>query len=243
MRAARLRRRFALACGAATIAAAFAFACSSAEAPVTPAAVAEAAAEDRVAPEAAAEDAGTDARLTGECADAFGASLTESFGRIDGIVYAVQKPSDTSCAMPNDDHVVVQVLMNGEVYRLVVNVQSGRNGSDPRIRYAAIPRAMPEPAYEEGWHTGIPLDYVNVLGIHSEDAGFAPLTLAEAVAKIDGELVVGDPVAVYATSGAGRPESAHLVHRNKQNEDGAIVVRPGSADAKFLLFHFAEQSF
>ena len=38
---------------------------------------------------------------TGMCATAFGSALTEGFGRIDGIVYAVQKPSDTTCTFPN----------------------------------------------------------------------------------------------------------------------------------------------
>ncbi len=191
---------------------------------------------------AVAADAPSDAFVpTGKCADAFGSGLTEGFGRIDGVVYAVQKPSDTMCTLPNRDHVILQVLMNSAVYRLVVNVQSDRAGADPKIRIATLPHALPPPAFAEGWHLGAELDYVTTLGAHS-DATFTALTLDEATTKLAADLKVGDPVAVYGTSGAGRPESAHLIHRNKTNADGAIVVSPGSAP-KFLLFHFDSQTF
>ena len=190
-------------------------------------------------------DAGSDSAPSGKCADTFGSALTEGFGRIDGVVHAVQKPSDTDCAMPDKDHVVLQVLMDGSVYRMVVNLVSDRGGADTKIRVATFPHALPAPGYEEGWHTGIPLDYANILGAHSADGGFAPLTLDEALAKIVAEVKVGDPVAVYAVSGVGHPEGAELVYRSTpgKNEDGAIVVGPTSAVPTFLLFHFADQTF
>ena len=185
-------------------------------------------------------DASTnDSGLTGKCADAFGDQLTEGFGRIDGIVYAVQKPSDTQCTLPNDDHVIVQVLMKGAVYRLVTNVLS--TGADPNVRYAVVPHALPPPAFEEGWHAGAALDYPNTLDVHNDD--FTPCAMDDLVAKIAADVKVGEPVSVYAHSGAGRPESAHKVHRNSgANEDGAIVVNP-TGSPKFLLFHFDEQVF
>lgn len=190
----------------------------------------------------AATDAPVDAfKPTGMCATAFGSALTASFGRIDGLVYAVQKPSDTTCTFPNKDHVILQVLMNGAVYRLVVNVQSDRAGSDPKIQIATLPHALPAPAFAEGWHAAAPLDYVASLGAHS-DASFTPLTLDEATTRIATEVKVGDPVAVYGTSGAGRPESAHLIHRNATNQDGAIVISP-TTSPRFMLFHFDNQTF
>lgn len=181
-----------------------------------------------------------DAGLTGQCASSFGDKLTAGFGRLDGIVYAVQKPSDTQCVLPNDDHVIVQVLMGGAVYRMVVNVLS--TGSDPMVRYATKIHALPAPAFSEGWHSGadIKLDYPTTLDIHN--ASFTPYSLDDLVAKIVSEVRVGDRVSVYAQSGAGRPESAHLIHRNSNARDGAIVVRPTS-DPKFLMFHFDEQLF
>lgn len=113
------------------------------------------------------------------CASAFGSALTEGFGRIDGIVYAVQKPTDKTCTFPNGDHVILQVLMNSAVYRLVINVQSDRATADPRIQIATMPHALPAPAFAEGWHAAAPLDYVTSLGAHA-DASFTPLTLEEA---------------------------------------------------------------
>jgi hypothetical protein len=54
---------------------------------------------------------------------------------------------------------------------------------------------------------------------------------------------VGEQVSIYGHSGAGRPESAHKIHRNSgAGEDGAIVVDPTGAP-RFLLFHFDEQVF
>lgn len=190
-------------------------------------------------------DAGEDAALTGKCSATFGTALTDGFGRIDGVVYAVQKPSDVDCAMADKSHVVVQVLMEGAVYRLVVNLESDVGGADPKIRFVTFPHAMPAPEYAEGWRTGVPLDYANLLGAHSGDAGFAPLTPAEAATKIAAEVKVGDAISVYAVSTPGQSSSAELVHRNDpgKNEDGAIVVGPTSATPKFLLFHFADQTF
>ena len=178
---------------------------------------------------------------SGKCADTFGSELTAGFGRIDGTIYAVQKPTDTSCAMPNGDHVILQVLMHGAVYRLVVNVQSDRDGGDPRIQIATLDHALPSPPFAEGWHLPAPLDYVTTLGVHA-DASFTPLSLADATATIVAALKVGDPVAVYGTSGAGRPESAHLIHRNATNQDGAIVITP-TTSPKFMVFHFDNQTF
>jgi hypothetical protein len=185
-------------------------------------------------------DAGADSGLTGQCASTFGASLTEGFGRIDGIVYAVQKPSDTQCTMPNSDHVVLQVLMGGAVYRMVVNVQG--SGADTRLWLLKVQHALPAPAYAEGWHADAQLDYVTTLSVHTTDA-FTPYEMDPLVTEVAGELHVGDPISVYATVGAGRPESAHLVHRNATNQDGAIVLAPSSATPSLLLFHFADQTF
>jgi hypothetical protein len=224
-------------------------ACSSSSAPAAgpsgPGADAGSNADDSSAadPDAtAASDANADAFVaTGMCADAFGSELTAGFGRIDGTIYAVQKPTDTACTLPNRDHVVLQVLMHSAVYRLVINVQSDRAGADPKIRIATLDHALPSPPFAEGWHLPATLDYVTALGAHS-DASFTALTLDEATTTIVSALKVGDPVAVYGTSGAGRPESAHLIHRNAASQDGAIVINPTTSPA-FMLFHFDNQTF
>ncbi|HSO32185.1 MAG TPA: hypothetical protein VLT33_06715 [Labilithrix sp.] len=221
------------------------FACSSSS---TPSGGAPGDGVDAAAPgeDAAVETDASDAaapvdasKPTGQCAATFGDKLTEGFGRIDGIVYAVQKPSDTQCVFPNNDHVIIQVLMNGAVYRLVANVQG--SGTDPKIRIGQMAHALPAPAFAEGWHADAPLDYLTTLGAHA-DASFTALTLDEGVTKVAAALKIGDPVAIYGTCGAGRPESAHLIHRNKTNQDGAIVVNPTTTPT-FMLFHFDNQTF
>lgn len=176
----------------------------------------------------------------GKCASKFGSALTPDFGRIDGTLVAIVRPQDRNCPWPNDDHVVVQVAMNGGVYRMVVNVQSDR-GTDQRVRMRTLIAPLPAPAWEEGWHTGVGLDYV-ALGAHST-GDFEPLELDALVSRIVGEVRIGDPVSVYATSSEGRTEGAHLVHRNDGRVDGAIVVAPNTSSPKFLLFHFATQAF
>lgn len=171
------------------------------------------------------------------CASTFGQALTDSFGRIDGAVLAVVKPTDTQCVMPNDDHLVVQVTMDGAAYRMVVNLQSSYG--DPDVQYLEVGGKLTGPAWAEGWHTGITLDYVSDLGVHAAD--FAPHPLMELADLVTDRIPLGQKISVYATSSGGA--SAHLVHRNGAKNDGAIVLDPESASPRVLLFHFADQSF
>lgn len=181
-------------------------------------------------------DAGTKAD---GCADTFGAAFTNAFGRADGTVVAVVPPG-WQCPLPNGDHVVIQVRIDGGVQRLVVNVQS--SFGDPNIRMRTLSAPLPAPAYEEGWHPGVALDYPT-LGVHS-DGGWDALTLEDAAARIYDAVDVGAPLSVYATSSGGSyAGSAHLIHRNGSQHDGAIVTGPTGAQPTWLLFHFADQSF
>ncbi len=203
---------------------------------------------DAAPPDAAAPDPA--AHCAVECADGappapdatcFGDALTDGFGRIDGTLLAVQGPSDTDCALPNDDHLIVQVLMGVAAYRMVVNILSdGRNGTDTSLRFADVAAPLPAPAWQEGWHLDAPLDFVGTLGVHDDE--FTPVPMGELVQQITSALTVGAPISVYATSD-GRPESAHLVHRNRRDQDGAIVVDPTGDAPHFLLLHFDGQTF
>jgi hypothetical protein len=208
----------------------------------SPAAVVDSSVED-VAAEATPDvlpDVGGDGSKAAACASTFGDALTASFGRIDGFVTAVVGPPDMQCPLPNNDHVIVQVRMAGKIYRMVVNVQSDR-GADLRVRFGTIDHALLAPAWAEGWHTGIPLDYPSMLDAHV--AAFMPYEMTPLVAKITDALTIGAPVSVYASSSGGA--SAHKIHRNTAgtNSDGAIVVDPQGAKPKWLLFHFADQTF
>lgn len=188
-------------------------------------------------------DGGLDAgvRKQAACASTFGAVLTNAFGRIDGTVVAVVPPGDPGCALPNSDHVVVQVSFDGGVHRMVINVES--SFGDPRIRLREVTAPLPSPAFELGWHPGLTLDYPTQLGVHS-DGGWEALPLQQAAQRVYELVEVGAPIAVYATSSGGSfAASAHKIHRNGSNTDGALVLNPTSAAPTWVLFHFANQSF
>lgn len=189
----------------------------------------------------AAIDAAADADdgKAANCASTFGTALTDAFGRLDGTVRAIVPPAHPTCAQPNSSHVVVQIDMNGAAYRMVVNVMS--RSSDPRIFTHAHDGALVGPAWSEGWHTGVMLDYT-VLGVQS--TAFVPRDMADAVAMIDDAIPIGERISVFATSSGGtKADSAHLVHRNAPGADGAIVVGSDTAMPRYLLFRFADQSF
>jgi hypothetical protein len=172
------------------------------------------------------------------CASDFGEALTAGFGRIDGTVLAVVKPTDTQCPFPNDDHVVLQVMMGGAAYRMVINVQS--DFGDPRVQFMNVDAALPTPAWADGWHTGVQLDYETTLGVHSDD--FTPYDLAELSNLIADQIDLDEPVSVYADTSGGH--SAHKVHKNSgMNVDGAIVLDPTGASPRWLVFHFEDQVF
>ncbi len=195
------------------------------------------------------EDAGVDSGLADAgfkydgCASSFGAQFTNAFGRVDGRVVAVVPPN-IQCTLPNDDHVVIQVEIDGGVHRLVVNVLS--NSSDPNIRFMRAQLGpLPAPAFEVGWHPGQRLDYPTTLGVHSGlDAGWESLPMEQASARLYDAITIGAPLSVYGTSSGGSSaSSAHLIHRHARNDDGAIVIDPTSASPTWLLFSFAEQQF
>lgn len=173
------------------------------------------------------------------CASTFGQALPSGFSRSDGTVLAVVKPSDTQCPMPNNDHLILQITMNGEAYRMVVNIQS--TIGDPNVQYLALDHALPGPAWAEGVHTGIALDYVNEFGVHAGD--FTPHPLAELADVVTDAITLGQKVSVFAQSSGG--SSAHNIHRNGAgaNVDGAIVLDAAGPAPKALLFHFADQTF
>jgi hypothetical protein len=183
-------------------------------------------------------DAAADVDKAAMCAATFGSSLTNAFGRLDGTVLAVVPPGDNACALPNATHVVIQVIWAGAAYRMVLDVLS--NSGNPDVFFNEIDAPLAAGPWSEGWHPGVMLDYVNTLGVHA--GSFTEMKEADLVAKVTSEIDLGAHISVFATS-AGYPDSAHLIHRNIPNADGAIVVRPESASPHYLLFRFAEQAF
>jgi hypothetical protein len=186
-----------------------------------------------------AADVQADVDKSATCAATFGTALTAAFARIDGTVVAVVPPNDQACAAPNSTHLVVQVKMGGAVYRLVVDVLS--NMGSPDVDFYEIDAPLPAPAWSDGWHTGVSLDYVTTLNVHS--TSFTAMKEADLVAKITSEIDLGAKISIYATAGTTEPDSAHLVHRNLTNQDGAIVIHPDASPAHWMLMRFDEQTF
>jgi hypothetical protein len=188
------------------------------------------------------EDSPVDSAKDANCASTFGDALTDAFGRVDGTVVAIVEPGNSRCAKPNSDHVIVQVELDGAVYRMVVNVLS--SGEDSRIQLLQTEAPLPAPAFSEGWHTGLSLDYPTDLGISSTDSGWESLEMEAAAARISDSIVIGAPIAVYASSSGGSyADSTHLIHRNGDGRDGALVLSPTATSSTWLLFRFADQDF
>jgi hypothetical protein len=184
-----------------------------------------------------ASDAAVDKSAT--CAASFGQNLTPAFGRIDGTVVAVVPPGDEACAEPNSTHLVIQVMESGAVYRMVVDVLSDEGS--PNVLFEEMDAPLAGEAWAEGWHTDASLDYVTTLSTHS--TSFTAMVEGDLVAKITSEIDLGANVSIYATATSSEPDSAHLVHRNLTNQDGAIVIGPDTAHPHYLLMHFDEQTF
>lgn len=172
------------------------------------------------------------------CADTFGSALTPGFGRIDGTILAVVPPDDQACALPNSTHLVVQLTMGGQAYRLVVDVLS--NQGSPDVWFDELDAPLAGGAWADGWHVPSQLDYVTDL--HVASTAFTEMMEADLVAKITSELELGAKVSIFATAGTTEPNSAHLIHRNATNADGAIVIAPDTAP-HYLLLRFGEQTF
>jgi hypothetical protein len=176
------------------------------------------------------------------CASTFGSALTASFGRVDGTILAVVTPWDTWCPLPNSDHLILQVMMNGAAYRMVINVLSTRAGQDPNVRFAEVTSPLVGGPWSEGWHTSVALDYPTTL--NADERIFTPYAMKPLVDEVSSHLVLGAKISVFAqSSGGSTAASAHLIHRNGNNVDGAVVIDPTAAQSRYLLFSFADQSF
>ena len=188
--------------------------------------------------DAAIVDANADVDKAAPCATTFGDSLTNAFGRFDGVVLAIVPPDDQACTLPNSTHLVIQLTANGVAYRMVVDVLS--SSGNPEVSFDELDAPLAAGPWAQGWHPGVTLDYVGTFSLHS--TAFTAMMENDLVAKISSEIELGAHLSVFATVD-GEPNSAHLVHRNATNADGAIVVGPDSAKPHYMLMRFSDQTF
>ena len=130
--------------------------------------------------------------------------------------------------MPNGTHLVLQITMNGAAYRMVTNLD---------VLTHAVDAPLAGHPWSEGWHPNAQLDYATTLGATANDFDLN----ADVENWISNQLEIGAHVSVFATD-QGYPDSAHLVHRNGNNTDGAIVVNPETSP-HYLMFRFSNQAF
>jgi hypothetical protein len=184
------------------------------------------------------KDAAPDVATT-RCTTTFGTAVAPNHGRLDGTVRAVILPGDTTCPSDND-HVIVQIDATGGTYAVWINVESNLPTTvDKVVRVASPSLALPAPAWTNGWHGGLSLDYPS-LGLHSSTS-FTPMAIGSLGALIVSKVPVGARVSAYAY-GFNTMDGAHKVHRNLGGDDGALVVL-GTGTPTWLAFHFAGQSF
>ncbi|MEO8846165.1 MAG: hypothetical protein ABI591_04805 [Kofleriaceae bacterium] len=174
------------------------------------------------------------------CTSQFGSALPAAgtFGRLDGYLVAVVAPGATNGCNDDGSHVHLQIKMNGAIYDIAIDATNGQTQTDD-VHTGTLDIAMPSgPAWTEGFHTGVTIDYPS-LGVHSSAL---PLnTKAQIVSTITAELATVNHISIFTTSYGGT--GAHLVHRNSGGQDGVVVIEPLSTPSHLRLFSFSDQSF
>jgi hypothetical protein len=76
------------------------------------------------------------------CVSTFFQVLVAPHGRIDGTLVAIVRPQDQKCSMPNSHHLILEIMMRGANYRMLIRVASTMGG-DPRVQLAELGVALP----------------------------------------------------------------------------------------------------
>jgi hypothetical protein len=165
------------------------------------------------------------------CVSSFGAALSSgSHGRLDGILVAIVPPGGHACS-GDAHHVHLQIAMQGSTYDVAVNVAG--------VDFGQADSALIGGPWSEGWHSGAALDYPTSLGLHASD--FTSVPEGDLSTQVANALAHANHVSVFATKYS--KGGTHLVHRNGNGNDGAIIIDPLSARPHYLVFHFPNQSF
>src|SRR5512140_92221 len=135
---------------------------------------------------------GTPMRLP--CTSSFGSGLSSEYGRMDGYLVAIVPPApSTDPCNADPSHLHLQVQISGAIYDVAVNV--GTNDASNDVHTTTIEHALLGPAWSEGSHTSITVDYPT-LGVHSNTM---PLhTETENVAALMADLATANHVSIYA---------------------------------------------
>lgn len=175
-------------------------------------------------------DDGTPTRVP--CTSNFGSGLVGgTHGRLDGTLVSIVPPaSQHSC---NDDprHLHLQISMDGGVYDIAMNIAG--------VLTAERDAALADEAWSEGWHPGDDFDFPTTMGLHSSD--FSPVQEQEELQHVEDLLANVNHISVFATKYS--TGGAHLIHRQGNGNDGALVLYPLSGAPHYVMFSFPRQSF
>jgi hypothetical protein len=171
------------------------------------------------------------------CTGTFGSAMTATFGRLDGFLVAIVNPNTTTSCRGDDNHIHLQVRVNGGIEDIAVNAAS--TTGNPNVDFRTVGAALRGGAWSEGWHPGQTLDYPGNLGVSS--TSFTEETLTQLTASVDNAIANANHVSIFGTGFDGT--GGHLIHRQGGSHDGAIVINPTTSNPTYLLFHFTTQSF
>ncbi len=168
------------------------------------------------------------------CTSAFGSALKGSFGRLDGTVVSIVDPGGSSKCNGDSSHLHIQVLMDGDVYDVAVNVDGGY------WYQADVP--LPGSAWSEGYYEDS-LDYASGLGVSSSQ--FTAISQSALTTALEQQLASVNHITTYGTiyTGSDAGSGMHDIHYQSTNKDGAIFLQPLSAQAHMILFRFSGDSF
>jgi hypothetical protein len=186
--------------------------------------------DDRSHRDAGRSDSGDGPPTRHACTTQFGDGLRGAYGRIDGFVVAVLAPRSGLCNA-DSHHVHIQVTAAGATYDVAVNTDAGF------IAHRDV--RLPGAAWSEGWHSNASLDYVRDLGLHSGD--FTAENQTQTDQDVEAVLASANHISIFATP--YNHSGVHLVHRQGQGHDGAVITDPLSPTAHLLAFHFSDQRF
>ena len=168
------------------------------------------------------------------CTSELGSALKGSFGRLDGTVVSIVDPGGSSKCNGDSSHLHIQVLMDGDVYDVAVNVDGGY------WYQADVP--LPGSPWSEGFYEDS-LDYEKTLGVSSTK--FTAISQSALTTQLEQQLATVNHITTYGTiyTGSDAGSGMHDIHHESTNKDGAIFLRPLSSPAHMLLFRFAGDTF
>jgi hypothetical protein len=171
------------------------------------------------------------------CTNNFGSAMNTTFGRLDGFLVTILNPGQGTSCSGDAHHVHLQVQTNGAIYNIAVNVDS--SSGNPDVDFLSLDAPLKGAPWTEGWHPSQQLDYPSNLGVHS--GNFSETTPTQLTSLVDSALANANHISIFTTGFDST--GGHLIHRNGSSHDGAIVIKPLSANPQYLLFHFTNQTF